>query len=69
MQEKKGLTNREKEIMNLVIQGKQNKEIADLLRISHNTVEKHLTSAYKKFDVRNRTEATLHYKSDNSKNP
>lgn len=61
------LTAREKEIMSLVIQGKLNKEIADFLGISKNTVEKHLTSIYQKLEVRNRTEATLRFKSRNSR--
>lgn len=62
MEEKKGLTNREKEIMKLVLQGKPNKEVADLLEISQSTVEKHLTSIYARLGVRNRTEATLRYR-------
>ncbi|MCL5429604.1 MAG: LuxR C-terminal-related transcriptional regulator [Chloroflexi bacterium] len=69
MEEQKGLTNREKEVMNLVVQGKLNTEVSDLLGISQSTVEKHLTSIYAKLGVRNRTEATLRYRSDSSRNP
>ena len=53
------LSSREKEIINLLMQGKLNKEIASSLYISQDTVKKHLKSIYKKLDVRNRTEAVL----------
>jgi DNA-binding CsgD family transcriptional regulator len=53
------LSIREKEILDLLIQGKLNKEIALLLFISEETVKKHLKNVYRKLGVRNRVEATL----------
>jgi NarL family two-component system response regulator LiaR len=54
------LTKREEEILELLTAGKLNKEIADKLHISIDTVKKHLKNIYKKLDVRNRTEAVTH---------
>jgi LuxR family transcriptional regulator, positive regulator of biofilm formation len=53
------LTNREKEVLTLVAIGFSNKEIAEKLRITVNTVNTHLFSAYKKIGVNNRLQATL----------
>lgn len=55
------LTNREIEIMNLLIKGFQYKEIAKKLSISLQTVKNHLKKIYIKFHVNNRTEAILKY--------
>lgn len=52
------LTDRECEIVNYVINGKNNKQLADELFISINTVKKHLNNIYKKMKVNNRTELT-----------
>ena len=49
-----GLTKREAEILNLVAQGKVNKEIAATLFITENTVKAHLGSIYEKLHVRTR---------------
>lgn len=49
-----GLTDREKYIVNLVYEGKSNKEIADICFISENTVKKHLSNIYKKMGIQNR---------------
>lgn len=51
------LTNKEKSIINLVSQGYKNLEIATNLSIAPVTVEKALSSIYKKLNVRNRIEA------------
>ena len=48
---------REKEVFQLLLQGKPNKEIASLLEISQKTVEGHLTSIYAKIGVKSRAEA------------
>ena len=45
------LTDRERQTMNMVISGKSNKEIADLLSISPKTVDKHRSSLMQKLDV------------------
>jgi DNA-binding NarL/FixJ family response regulator len=46
--EKYGLTNRQVKIMEAVLQGKSNKEIAVLLNIKVNTVQVHLQNIYRK---------------------
>lgn len=53
------LTNREKEILELIKTGLQNKEIAEKLHISPQTVRKHLENIYEKLQVSNRVEAIL----------
>jgi DNA-binding NarL/FixJ family response regulator len=45
------LTNREREILDLIIESLRNKEIADLLNISISTVEFHRKNIYSKFEV------------------
>ncbi|WP_026769207.1 helix-turn-helix transcriptional regulator [Asinibacterium sp. OR53] len=50
------LTHREQEIIQILIRGKLDKEIADELDISLDTVKKHNKSIYKKLNVRNRSE-------------
>ena len=50
---------REKEVMGLLLQGKSNKQIALSLGISASTVEYHLKNVYKKLQVTSRTEAVL----------
>lgn len=47
------LTNREKELLNLILEGTTNKEIASILQISLSTVEFHRKNLYKKFNVDN----------------
>lgn len=58
--ENTNLSERELEIIRLVGQGKSNKEIAQILFISVNTVKVHLANIFKKIDVSSRTEATLY---------
>ena len=53
------LSEREREILKLVSQGKSNKEIALDLFISVNTVKVHVSNIYEKIGVSSRTEATL----------
>lgn len=50
------LTLREREVLELVIEGRRNKEIADILSISTNTVKIHISSIFRKLGVRNRVE-------------
>ncbi len=53
------LSDREREILKLVSQGKSNKQIALDLFISVNTVKVHVSNIYEKIGVSSRTEATL----------
>lgn len=53
------LTNREKEVLQLVAQGSNNNEIADKLFVREVTVKTHLNSVFKKLNVTNRTQAVL----------
>ena len=55
------LSPREEEILNLVAKGFINKEIAEQLKISSETVHSHLKSIYDKLHVRSRTEAVVKY--------
>ena len=52
-----GLTQREREILKLVVDGKNNSEIAALLIISLSTVKFHVSSIFAKMTVTNRVEA------------
>ena len=55
----KNITNRESEVLKLVVEGYSNKEIAEKLFITHHTVKAHLSQIYKKFGVTNRTAAAI----------
>lgn len=56
-----GLSQREEEILAQLSQGYSNKEIADRLHISFDTVRTHLKHVYEKLHVRSRTEAVGRY--------
>jgi len=51
-----GLTEREQEVLRLVSAGQTNREIADRLAISENTVKFHMRGILDKLHLRNRTE-------------
>lgn len=53
------LSKREKEVVQLLLQGKSNKQIALALRITVRTVEFHLKNIFGKFQVGSRTELIL----------
>lgn len=55
------LTERESEILKHLASGLLNKEIADQLYVSIDTVKSHVRSIYSKLQVRTRTEAVIHY--------
>jgi len=61
------LTKREVQIMECLVGGKVNKEIASELRLSTNTVRNHLRSIFVKLCVETRAEAIVRYLSANVK--
>ncbi len=54
------LTKREREIIKLVAEGLQNRQIAERLNISISTVRHHLTSIFDKLDIANRFELIIY---------
>ncbi len=54
------LTSREIEVLEEVVKGASNKEIADLLNITENTVKIHLRNILEKLHVQNRIQAAVH---------
>jgi DNA-binding NarL/FixJ family response regulator len=54
------LTNREMEILELIIEGLSNKEIAMRLSISQQTVKNHVTSILSKLNLSDRTQAAIY---------
>lgn len=53
------VTPRQRQILELLAQGKSNKEIANTLHISANTIKNHLAKLYEHFRVSNRTQAVM----------
>ncbi len=51
------VTTREKEVLKYLVEGKMNKEIADNLFISCETVKSHIKHIFRKLNVTNRVEA------------
>ena len=51
------LTDREREVLDLMASGATNREIAGSLYLSPNTVKEHTSGLFRKLEVRNRTEA------------
>lgn len=54
------LTDREVELLRLLVDGRSNKDIAQTLALSENTVKYHIKNILQKLDVHNRTEAAAH---------
>ncbi len=53
------LTSREKEVLELIIQGNSNPKIAQMLNITVHTVKAHLQSIFNKLNVKNRVQAAV----------
>ena len=53
------LTPRQHEVLELLVQGKSNREIAEAMGLSENTVKVHLAAIYRVLGVSSRTEALL----------
>ena len=64
MQQSPRLSNREKETLQLLLEGKSNKLIALDMKVSERTVEFHLKNIYAKFQVNSRMELVLKLKND-----
>lgn len=58
LSELNALTEREREVLDLLAQGLTNKEIAEKLVITTNTVKRHLKAIFEKLDVHTRSAAT-----------
>jgi len=54
-----GLSSREREVLDLLVEGLPNKLIARRLEISEKTVKSHLTRIFRELDVTDRTQAAL----------
>ncbi len=54
-----GLTKRQRDILALMMQGKNNKTICRMLRLSQSTVKTHISKIFKKLKVSSRTEAVV----------
>jgi len=54
-----GLTERESEVIALITQGRSNREIAELMYLSPNSVKTYVRNAYRKIGVERRTQAVL----------
>lgn len=52
-----GITLREQEVLTLLAAGKSNKEIAETLGVSPNTIKTQVASLYAKLEVQRRTQA------------
>lgn len=53
------LTRREIDVLDLLVKGNTNKEMADAMFISEKTVKNHLTSIFRKLNVKDRTQAAI----------
>jgi DNA-binding NarL/FixJ family response regulator len=58
--EPKKLNDRELEILSLMVKGLGNKKIAQELYMSEQTIKNHITSIFKKLDVKSRTNAVIY---------
>ncbi|MBQ4464109.1 MAG: response regulator transcription factor, partial [Eubacterium sp.] len=56
-----GITDKEKEILTAVAEGKNNKEIAEQLFFSEGTVRNYISSLLDKLELRDRTQLAVFY--------
>jgi DNA-binding NarL/FixJ family response regulator len=54
-----GLTEREREVLRLIVQGRSNSEIAAELTVSEATVKTHINHIFAKLGARDRTHAVV----------
>ena len=55
----RNLTERQLEVLRLIVEGKSNKEIARSLHVAHATVKVHLVAIFRALEVENRTQAAI----------
>lgn len=55
-----GLTEREKEVLSLIAEGRNNREIAEQLVISEKTVKTHVSNILNKLHLDDRTQAAIY---------
>ncbi|MCR5117321.1 MAG: response regulator transcription factor [Lachnospiraceae bacterium] len=55
----KSLTKREIQILSLLVSGKSNLDISEILKLSEQTIKNHVTALYKKIGVKDRTQAAV----------
>ncbi len=60
------LSSREREVVELVVEGLKNKDIADRMSISEKTVKTHLTHVYQRLGVANRADMIAAFKASQS---
>lgn len=53
------LTERQLDVLRLIVEGKSNKEIARALHLAHATVKVHLAAIFRALEVENRTQAAI----------
>ncbi len=54
-----GLTERQADVLGLMVKGRSNREIAELLGLSEGTVKIHITAIFKALGVSSRTQALV----------
>lgn len=59
----KDLTSRETEVLYYVMQSLTNRQIAEILKITHHTVKAHISAIMRKLTYKNRTELALYAQS------
>ena len=53
------LTDRELEVLKYIMQGLTNKEIAEILIVTHHTVKAHVAAIIRKFEAKNRLDVAM----------
>lgn len=61
------LTKRELEVLKLLSTGLSNKEIAEILLVTVNTIKAHIRNAFQKLNAKNRTQAAIIYLNDSKR--
>lgn len=59
------LTQREEEVLNLLLQGYSNNKIAEILSVSVHTAKAHVDSIFRKFNVHNKVQAAVYAVTNN----